>query len=129
MDRKRILNDILEYSREQDYSTDDLVKFINGLTMEVLGAKYKNKDKLYVLKNRGIIEEYDSEKIYYSLANITYKQEKCMTESEIYLAIKHIEKEIKKLDRCIVTTNELREILVSYLEENGYYRVVKLYNI
>ena len=128
MERERIVQDIFVYAEEQNYSTDELVKFINGLSMEVLGEKYKDSDTTYVLKNRGIIEEFDREKVYYSLSNISYKDSYCMTESEIYLAIKYLENSIKKLDRCIVSTNEIRNIIVKYLEENSRSRVVKLYN-
>ncbi|WP_164995839.1 ATP cone domain-containing protein [Miniphocaeibacter massiliensis] len=128
VERERILNDIIEYSKEQNYSTEELVKFINGLSMEVLGEKYKNSDKIYVLKNRGIIEEFDPEKVYYSLANITYKGQHCMTESEIYLAIKYLENSMKQLNRCVISTNEIRKLIAKYLEENGRTRVVNLYN-
>ena len=103
----------------------ELIDFLNNVTTSTLDmyvneSKDIDSSKVYVLKNKGYLEEYSPEKIRYSLegASSDAGDVAYMTASDISLVISEIERHFGK--RTVIKSTEIRKWVKESLLNNGF---------
>lgn len=128
MDRNEILQILEKYVAENNMNNIEIVRFVENLSLDILADKYKDRDGLFILKNRGAVEEFSKTKLYYSIANASDEADMLLNEADINLIISSLTNHVDKLGRNVVSTKELRNYISKLLRETGYDKVEKFYN-
>lgn len=129
MDRKTILDSIKQYIDENNFTDREISEYLENIKIDVFNYLFKDKEGQYVLKKKGTVELFDKDKIYNSLASSSDSIGETMPASDIKIVVSDVEKDIKNLNRKIVTTIELRNFVTNSLKENRYTELEKHYNI
>ena len=128
MEKDKILGTIKEYIEANNLNNREIADFITNLRIDIMQDKYKDQQGLFVLKNKGIVEKYDSEKLYNSLASVSDESKVNMNSADINIIIKDVEKNIKEANRNIIPAWDLREYVTNALKKHNYEKVEKCYN-
>lgn len=128
MNREMIIDNIREYIKENDLNDLETAKFLSDIRIDIMYGRCRDRDGIFVLKNKGTLEDYDKEKIYNSLASASdYTGEK-MTSSDINIIIRALDRKIEESERNLVPTWTLRSWITDELDKSGFRTVEKQYN-
>lgn len=133
---KPIINlseEILKSAKEDNKNLTELIEFLNELTTYTLDIYVKeseniNSNSVYILKNKGYLEQYNSDKLRYSLegASAEAGDVAYMNSGDISLIINEVEKNFN--NRIVIKSTEIRKWVKDSLEKNGFKKVKESYD-
>lgn len=128
MNKEIILDNIREYIKENNFNDLETAKLLSDIRIDIMYGRCIDREGIFVLKNKGTLEEYDKEKIYNSLANASdYAGEK-MTSSDINMIIRALDRNIEESGRNLVPTWDLRSWITEELGKSGFETIGSQYN-
>jgi transcriptional regulator NrdR family protein len=123
---REITKIILDYYKKNNYDVNEIAKDLEDIRLEVLD-EYLQDENEYVIKRRGNIEEYDSDKMMQSIKNAAHESDYELTESDIKIISTSILKRMKSIKRNIYPTSEIKQYVIDSLKEDGYNKILESY--
>lgn len=120
---------VLEYFEGQGYGINEIVTEIDNLKIDVVRdfLDKANDDKVYVIKRRGNLEEYNADKVIRSIKNASDRNGKQINTSDVEILIKDVEQNMKDMKRKVFRTDEIKEYVKNALVNEGYSQIYDSY--
>lgn len=122
---KDIVKNILDYLREENIKPADTPKEIRKILNEVYSEIFT--DGIFVIKKDLRVENFQEDKMFYSIANASDTCGMPLTESDIRNIISNVKHLVREDGNYSVSTGELRDIVIDELNKSNYGKVADCY--
>lgn len=125
IDRKKIVENTKNYLLENRVDKKEALQILDDIKIDVMEAYVLQG--FYVLKKKNLLQKFNHDKLYNSIANASDEIGKPMTKSDIESVIKRVNKYQEETGKNLISAVKIREIVVNTLEEYGYYDISEHY--
>jgi len=127
INKKQLIDYILNYIKENNVSIEKIPSMIDELQLELLRVLSIKENKIYVLKKSGEIQQFDIEKLKYSIVNASDEIEQPLNSSDANYIVNKIIEKFKNDGINIIKTINIRSMVIKELVNIGYSEVAHCY--